>query len=72
MLLRTHPAVHYLVALARTRVAAARRAEGGASAIEWAIITGILALLAITIGGLIWTKVKSSADNVNTDFEPPG
>ncbi|MCW2885854.1 MAG: hypothetical protein QOE54_5156 [Streptosporangiaceae bacterium] len=37
----------------------------GASAIEWAIITGILATIAVIIGGVIYTKVNSATANIN-------
>jgi Flp pilus assembly pilin Flp len=36
----------------------------GASAIEWAIITGILASIAIAIGLVIFDKVKSAGDTI--------
>jgi Flp pilus assembly pilin Flp len=36
----------------------------GASAIEWAIITGILASIAIAIGVVIFTAVKSAGTNI--------
>ena len=38
----------------------------GASAIEWAIITGILALIAIGIGVTIKNKVDEAASNIKT------
>lgn len=68
-----HPAVVYLTAVLRTRIARARAAEDrGASAIELAIITAILAVIAITAGTIIYNKVKSAAGNVQTDFRPGG
>ncbi|MGI8328688.1 hypothetical protein ACRYCC_01915 [Actinomadura scrupuli] len=36
----------------------------GASAIEWAIITGILASIAIAIGLVIFNKVKDAGNNI--------
>ncbi|GAA0330807.1 MULTISPECIES: Flp family type IVb pilin [Actinoallomurus] len=44
----------------------------GASAIEWAIITGILALIAITVGWVIFRRVKSAANKINVDNGPGG
>jgi Flp pilus assembly pilin Flp len=38
----------------------------GASAIEWAIITGILAAIAIAIGAIIKSKVSSAANSIST------
>jgi Flp pilus assembly pilin Flp len=44
----------------------------GASAIEWAIITGILALIAITVGWVIFHRVKDAANKINIDNGPGG
>lgn len=63
------PIVVYLRAMASARVARLRSEEErsrGASAIEWAIITAILALLAITIGAVITKKVTDKANTINT------
>ncbi|RFS86332.1 hypothetical protein D0T12_06960 [Actinomadura spongiicola] len=63
------PAVAYLRAVLGTRLARLRSDEErdrGASAIEWAIITAILALLAITIGAIITRKVTDKANTINT------
>jgi Flp pilus assembly pilin Flp len=38
----------------------------GASAIEWAIITGILAAIAIAVGAIIRSKVSEAANNIST------
>ena len=40
--------------------------SAGASAIEWAIITAILALIAITIGAIIQKKIQDKANSINT------
>ena len=42
----------------------------GASAIEWAIITGILALIAITVGWVIYRRVTTAANKINVDNGP--
>ncbi|MGP4024890.1 Flp family type IVb pilin [Actinomadura sp. 3N407] len=63
------PIVVYLRAMAGARIARMRAPEEhdrGASAIEWAIITAILALLAITIGAVITKKVTEKANTINT------
>ncbi|MFI0367132.1 Flp family type IVb pilin [Actinomadura sp. 1N219] len=63
------PFVAYLRAVASARLARLRSEEErskGASAIEWAIITAILALLAITIGAVITKKVTDKANTINT------
>jgi Flp pilus assembly pilin Flp len=38
----------------------------GASAIEWAIITGLLAMIALGVGVVIYRKVRSAANNIKT------
>lgn len=63
------PVVVYLRAMAGARIArmrAPQERDRGASAIEWAIITAILALLAITIGAVITKKVTDKANTINT------
>jgi Flp pilus assembly pilin Flp len=42
----------------------------GASAIEWAIITGILALIAITVGWVIFHRVNDAANKINVNNGP--
>jgi Flp pilus assembly pilin Flp len=42
------------------------RGDDGASAIEWAIITGLLAMIALGVGVVILRKVKSAANNIKT------
>ncbi|MEU8346809.1 hypothetical protein SAMN05443665_105513 [Actinomadura meyerae] len=64
-----HPSVVYLRAVLGARVARLRAEEDrsrGASAIEWAIITAILALIAITIGAVIQKKIQDKANSINT------
>jgi Flp pilus assembly pilin Flp len=62
----SEPYVEYLRALLSKRVAAARRGDRGASAIEWAIITGLLALIALAIFVIIKNKIITSANNIKT------
>jgi Flp pilus assembly pilin Flp len=38
----------------------------GASAIEWAIITGLLAMIALAVGVIILRKVRSAAHSIKT------
>jgi Flp pilus assembly pilin Flp len=63
------PNIDYLLLFVRTRVDRAREQDRsrGASAIEWAIITGILAIIAIAVGKLIYDKVTTSAQNIKTN-----
>lgn len=60
------PVIQYLKVSLAKRIADARRGDGGASAIEWAIITGMLALIAIAIYAIISQKIKSAAHNIQT------
>ncbi|QFG21797.1 hypothetical protein [Actinomadura sp. WMMB 499] len=63
------PSVAYLRAVLDDRIARLRDEDErsrGASAIEWAIITAILAAIAIAIGGVIMTKVQDKANSINT------
>jgi Flp pilus assembly pilin Flp len=69
------PAVVYLRVQLATRLHRLRAEAGsghggessrGASAIEWAIITGILAAIAIAVGAVIKSKVSSAANSIST------
>ncbi|MGK5556956.1 hypothetical protein ACSNOI_35640 [Actinomadura kijaniata] len=62
------PLVVYLKAMLDTRVRRLRDGSAddtGASAVEWAIITGLLALLAIAVGGIIYRIVTNKANSIN-------
>ena len=60
------PFVEYLRVLLGKRLAAARGGDRGASAIEWAIITGLLALIALAIYLVIKNKITTAAHNIQT------
>ena len=60
------PFVEYLRVLLGKRLVAARGGDRGASAIEWAIITGLLALIALAIFVIIQNKIKTAANNIKT------
>ncbi|KAB2351647.1 MULTISPECIES: hypothetical protein [Actinomadura] len=61
------PTVAYLRALLGARVEKARaETDRGASAIEWAIITALLAGIAIAVGAIIIKKVSDKANSINT------
>lgn len=57
--------VAYVWSAVRVRIGRLRE-DGGASAIEWAIITGLLAMIALGVGVVILRKVKSAANNIKT------
>lgn len=60
------PYIEYLKVLVSKRIAHARSSDKGASAIEWAIITGMLALIAIAIYWVIRNKISTAANNIKT------
>jgi Flp pilus assembly pilin Flp len=63
------PMIVYLRVQLATRVHRLRTETDrsrGASAIEWAIITGILAAIAIAVGAVIRQRVREAADNIST------
>ncbi|WP_019634987.1 Flp family type IVb pilin [Actinomadura atramentaria] len=63
------PMIVYLRAFVGARIHRLRNEPDrsrGASAIEWAIITAVLALIAVTIGKIIMDKIKAKADSINT------
>ncbi len=67
------PLVAYVRACVGTRIHRLRTETDrtrGASAIEWAIITGILALIAITVGWVIYRRVTAAANKINVDNGP--
>lgn len=69
------PLVAYARAYAASRIQRLRDEPDrsrGASAIEWAIITGILAFIAITIGWVIYQRVQSAANKIKVDNGPAG
>ncbi|MFI0353752.1 Flp family type IVb pilin [Actinomadura sp. 9N407] len=64
------PAVVYLRALLGCRIERLRNEPDrtkGASAIEWAIITAILAVIAITIGATIRNLIVNKANSIKTE-----
>jgi Flp pilus assembly pilin Flp len=60
------PFAEYLRMLLGTRLTAVRGGDRGASAIEWAIITGLLALIALAIFVIIRNKITTAANNIKT------
>lgn len=49
-----------------------KRSERGASAVEWAIITGITVAAAVAIGTLVWEKVNKGNDLIKQDIPTGG
>jgi Flp pilus assembly pilin Flp len=66
-------AVSLLVATVHLRLEPLRRrSERGASAVEWAVIAGISVAAAVAIGTVIWQKVNTSKDLINTELPTGG
>jgi hypothetical protein len=64
-----HPDVVFLRAWLSVRVHHVRTTPDlsrGASAIEWAIITGLLAAIALVVGGIILKKTQDAANKIET------
>ncbi|MBA9008024.1 MULTISPECIES: hypothetical protein [Thermomonospora] len=64
------PVLTYLRALLGERVRRARAADRGlgVSAIEWAIITGMLAVIAIAVFAVIRDRIQSAANRIDTGY----
>jgi len=58
--------VDYLRLCVAVRLDRIRNEDRGASAIEWAIITGLLAIIALSVGLILWNAIKSRASNIKT------
>ena len=71
MFLRDDLRVIYLTAFVLSRLPEHDEGDEGASAIEWAIITGISAAIAIAIGIIIYKQINDSAKKIDTNFTPP-
>lgn len=49
-----------------------QRSERGASAVEWAIITGITVAAAVSIGKLVWDKIDQGANGIRQEIPMNG
>ncbi|GAA0959218.1 hypothetical protein [Actinocorallia libanotica] len=64
-----HPAVAYLRTMLAVRMDRLRDEEdrsAGASAIEWAIITGLIAAITLAIAVTIRAAITGAANNIQT------
>jgi hypothetical protein len=55
----------FLRAVLAGKVAHAKRQEGGASAVEWVLISALLIGVAIAVGAIIMTKLTEKADSID-------
>ncbi|MDP9820655.1 hypothetical protein [Nocardioides massiliensis] len=67
----THP-VGFLMMLAAVHHDRARRAERGASAVEWVIIAAIVAAIAIAIGAVLRGALTDKAGQIGEDIGGAG
>jgi Flp pilus assembly pilin Flp len=49
-----------------------KRSERGASAVEWAVITGITVAAAVAIGVVVWNKINAGRTLINTEIPGDG
>ncbi|MFJ2031540.1 Flp family type IVb pilin [Streptosporangium sp. NPDC087985] len=65
----SHPWIVYTTALLNVRIDKARNAPTrGASAVEWVIITAIIAGVALGLATLIKTLVEGKQNEISTQF----
>jgi Flp pilus assembly protein TadG len=55
----------YLRVLLAGRIDRARRSEGGASAVEWVLISALLIGVAIAVGAIILAKLTGKANDLD-------
>jgi Flp pilus assembly pilin Flp len=61
----TNQVIFLLRVLVEGRIQRARRSEGGASAVEWVLISALLIGVAIAVGAIILKKLTDKANNIN-------
>jgi len=61
----TNQALVLLKVLVEGRVQRARRSQGGASAVEWVLISALLIGIAIAVGAIILAKLTKKADSID-------
>lgn len=59
--------ITYLRILLRARIQKAQRLEGGASAIEWVVITAILVTICSAVGVILYNTIKGAAESIDTE-----
>ena len=68
------PALHYLRVSLKARYARARSedAERGASAVEWVVISAIVVLIVVTVGGWLLVTLENKGKQVCNDINTAG
>ncbi|MFI6828103.1 hypothetical protein ACIBG5_13445 [Kribbella sp. NPDC050241] len=65
MLNPNNPTVMFMRVLIAARIQRARRLEGGASALEWVLISALLIGVALAVGKIILDKLTKKADSLD-------
>jgi Flp pilus assembly pilin Flp len=60
------PFVVYLRVFLGKHLPAARSGDRGASTIEWAMITGLIAIIALLVYAVLKATILKAANNINT------
>ncbi|WP_238163881.1 hypothetical protein [Kribbella pittospori] len=65
MLNPNNPTVMFMRVFIAARIQRARRLEGGASALEWVLISALLIGVALAVGKIILDKLTKKADSLD-------
>ena len=60
-----NPTVIFVRAMLAARIQRARRLEGGASALEWVLISALLIGVALAVGKIILDKLTQKANDLD-------
>jgi Flp pilus assembly protein TadG len=60
-----NPTLFLLRVLVEGRIQRARRSQGGASAVEWVLISALLIGVALAVGKIIMDKLKAKAGSID-------
>lgn len=63
----TKAQVEFMLIMLNGRVAAARKDERGASAVEWVVITAILVGIAVAVGAILLRRLTGKAESLDLD-----
>lgn len=63
----TNPQIQLLVIMIQGRIDGARKDERGVSAVEWVVISGLVAGLAILIFQIMRTRLTDTANNIELE-----
>lgn len=66
LLLRTFMHTWINGARARSRAASSHR-EAGASVVEWVVISAVVVLIAVAVGGILMTTITNKAKDIDLD-----